>query len=168
METAILKKMLVVLIATLTFGLTSCSGMNKSQMGAAGGAAGGALIGQAAGNNTEYTLIGAAIGAVLGYMVGNEMDKYDQQMLANVYEGGTAGRTTGWTNNRSGVHYEATPERKYSQHRDVQVPPQYGGGMEREYRDCRRGKITATIDGKSETVHQVMCKNRFGEWVFEK
>ena len=45
------------------------------QTGAVAGAGVGALIGQAAGGDTEATLIGAAIGTGVGYLIGNEVDK---------------------------------------------------------------------------------------------
>lgn len=45
------------------------------QRGAMAGAGLGALIGQAAGGNTQSTLIGAAVGTGAGYMIGNEADR---------------------------------------------------------------------------------------------
>ena len=58
---------------------------SKGTSGAAIGAATGAIAGQAIGRNTTGTLIGAAVGGMLGYIVGNEMDKYDQAQLNQVY-----------------------------------------------------------------------------------
>ncbi|MEM7227561.1 MAG: glycine zipper domain-containing protein [Planctomycetota bacterium] len=45
------------------------------QTGALAGGGIGALVGQAAGGDTEATLIGAGIGAGIGYLIGNEEDK---------------------------------------------------------------------------------------------
>jgi hypothetical protein len=62
----------VLLLALVVAGCES-----KGGTGALAGAGVGALIGQAAGGNTQATLIGAGIGAGVGYIVGNEMDKAD-------------------------------------------------------------------------------------------
>jgi hypothetical protein len=51
------------------------------QTGALAGAGIGALIGQAAGGDTEATLIGAAVGTGLGYIIGNEADKKHAQEM---------------------------------------------------------------------------------------
>lgn len=58
---------------TIMIIITGCQ--NDAQTGAAVGAAAGAGIGQAAGGDTESTLIGAAIGGGAGYIIGNESDK---------------------------------------------------------------------------------------------
>ena len=54
----------------------------KGRTGALAGGGVGALIGQAAGRDTEATLIGAAVGAGVGYIIGNEVDKQEAQALA--------------------------------------------------------------------------------------
>lgn len=54
-------------------GLVGCA--SGGTRGAAIGGGMGALIGQAAGRDTQSTLIGAAIGTGAGYMIGNEMDR---------------------------------------------------------------------------------------------
>lgn len=54
-------------------GLSGCA--SGGTRGAAIGGGMGALIGQAAGGNTQSTLIGAAVGTGAGYMIGNEMDR---------------------------------------------------------------------------------------------
>lgn len=53
----------------------------KGRTGALAGSGVGAIIGQAAGRDTEATLIGAAVGAGVGYIVGNEMDKKEAKEL---------------------------------------------------------------------------------------
>jgi len=53
----------------------------KGRTGALAGSGVGAIIGQAAGRDTEATLIGAAVGAGVGYIVGNEMDKKEAREL---------------------------------------------------------------------------------------
>jgi hypothetical protein len=68
--------MTILIVAGISLGLVFAGGCESdAQTGAAVGAAAGAGIGQAAGGDTESTLIGAAIGGAAGYMIGNEQDK---------------------------------------------------------------------------------------------
>jgi hypothetical protein len=68
--------MAILVVAGVSLGLVFAGGCESdAQTGAAVGAAAGAGIGQAAGGDTESTLIGAAIGGAAGYMIGNEQDK---------------------------------------------------------------------------------------------
>lgn len=53
----------------------------KARTAALAGGGVGALIGQAAGRDTEGTLIGAAVGTGIGYIIGNEMDKKEAKEL---------------------------------------------------------------------------------------
>ncbi len=71
------KKLITMLtVIALGLGLTLIAGcQNDAQTGAVVGTAAGAGIGQAAGGDTESTLIGAGVGGVIGYVVGNESDK---------------------------------------------------------------------------------------------
>ena len=133
--------------------LTSCSSMNKGQVGAAGGAAGGALIGQAIGHDTESTLIGAAVGTMLGYIVGNEMDKYDREQLNHVYERGVSGQTSSWVNPDKGNQYQVTPQ------------PAYTGSNNRV---CRKAEVTAIIDGKAEKTYTTACRDDYGQWQLQQ
>lgn len=58
---------------------TGCA--TKGRTGALAGGGVGAIIGQAAGRNTEATLIGAAVGTGIGYIIGNEVDKDDAKKM---------------------------------------------------------------------------------------
>ena len=133
------------------FLLSSCMATtaNKSQLGAAGGAGIGAIAGQAIGRNTESTLLGAAVGGLLGYIVGNEMDKYDQQRLSQVYESAPSGQTTTWTNPDHGNQYQVTPQPAY-QNQNNQW--------------CRKAEIIAIIDGKTERTYSTACRDMNGNW----
>lgn len=66
----------LLLVAAMTGGCAT-----KGRTGALAGSGVGAIIGQAAGRDTEATLIGAAVGAGVGYIVGNEMDKKEAKEL---------------------------------------------------------------------------------------
>lgn len=123
--------------------------MIKEQMGAAGGAASGALLGQAIGNNTESTLIGADIGGMLGYVIGNEMDKYDRQMLNQVYESTSSGQAQSWVNPDQGNRYQVTPQQAY-------IGP--------NNQQCRKAEILAVIDGRTERTYSTACRDMNGQW----
>ena len=67
-------KIILVVMITMTF-VFNAGCESDAQTGALIGTAAGAAIGQAAGRDTESTLIGAGVGAVGGYIIGNESDK---------------------------------------------------------------------------------------------
>ena len=131
------------------FLLSSCMMANKGQLGATGGAAGGALLGQAIGHDTRSTLLGAAIGGMLGYVIGNEMDKYDKQMLNNVYENAPSGQASTWTNPDQGNQYQVTPQAAYTGPNNQQ---------------CRKAEVIAIIDGRRERTLTTACRNTSGQW----
>ena len=135
------------------FLLSSCLANNGGQMGATGGAAVGAVAGQAIGRDTQSTLLGAAIGGVLGYIVGNEMDKYDQQRLSQVYETAPSGQVTTWQNPDHGHQYQVTPQ------------PAYRGPGNRT---CRRAEIVAVINGRTERAYSTACRDINGNWQLQQ
>lgn len=135
--------------ALTVFLFSSCVGANKAQMGGVGGAAAGAIAGQAIGKNTGATLIGAAVGGTLGYIIGNEMDKYDQQQLSKAYETAPSGQTTSWVNPDKGNQYQVTPLPAYTDSKN-QV--------------CREAEIVAVIDGRTERTHSTACRDGYGSW----
>jgi outer membrane protein OmpA-like peptidoglycan-associated protein len=71
-------------ILMVSFLLSGCASMNKTQKGAvigtAGGAATGAVIGRAAGNTALGAIIGATVGGVAGAVIGNQMDKQAEEI----------------------------------------------------------------------------------------
>lgn len=146
-------KQTVILFSILILSSSCVGTTNKAQTGGLGGAAGGALIGQIIGRDTKSTLLGAGIGGLLGYMIGNEMDKTDQQKVSNVYEYERDNNTTRWENPNSGNSYAMTPTRTY---RD-----------QNNNRDCRDAEILATIDGKAEKTVATACREN-GQWVIQQ
>ncbi|WP_417910637.1 glycine zipper domain-containing protein [Candidatus Electronema sp. PJ] len=135
--------------ATLSVLLLSSCLANKAQMGGAGGVAAGALAGQAIGRNTESTLIGAAVGGMLGYIVGNEMDKFDQQQLTRAYESAPSGQPVAWTNPDSHNQYQVIPQPAYTSANN---------------QPCRKAEIVAVIDGKTERTYSTACRDINGQW----
>lgn len=148
-----MKKIQISLVLCSILLLTSCSDMNKAQMGGLGGAGAGAIVGQAIGHNTESTLIGTAVGTMLGYIVGNEMDKYDRQQLNHVYERGVSGQTSSWVNPDQGNEYKVTPQ------------PAYRGPGNKI---CRKAEVTAIIDGKVEKAYTTACRDDYGHWQMQQ
>lgn len=148
-----MKNIQIITVLLSLFLLSSCMMANKGQMGATGGAAGGALIGQAIGNNTESTLIGAAIGGMLGYVIGNEMDKYDRQMLNSAYESTPSGQTSSWVNPDRGNQYQVTPQAAYRGPRNQQ---------------CRKAEILAIINGRTERTYTTACRDMNGQWQLQQ
>lgn len=147
-----MKRPIAIACITASLFLASCTHqLNKGQSGAVMGAAGGAIIGQAIGHNTEATLIGVLAGTVLGYMVGNEMDKYDREVLNHTYERGVSGQTSSWVNPDTGNSYAVTPQ--------PAVTTANG--------PCRKAEIQAIIDGKPETTSTTACRDANGQWVLQ-
>ncbi len=70
---------IIVYVSAAMLAIVTLTGCTKAQQGALIGAAAGAAIGQAAGRDTESTLIGTGIGTAAGYMIGNEMDKAENE-----------------------------------------------------------------------------------------
>jgi len=138
------------LIIFLLLAITS-SGCSKGQFGTGAGAAAGALIGQAIGHSTEATLIGAAVGSLFGYIVGNEMDKFDAQMLNRAYETTPTNQSSKWRNPDTGNMYSVTPKKTYNNN---QGP-------------CRIAEIRATINGKTEILTETACRDNRGLWILQ-
>ena len=126
---------------------------SKGTSGAAIGAATGAIAGQAIGRDTKGTLLGAAVGGLLGYIIGNEMDKYDQARLNQVYESSPSNQRTQWVNPDTNRSYTVTPKPAYTQP-SGQV--------------CREAEILATVDGRPEKVVSTACRDNDGRWVIQK
>lgn len=77
-----LSKLLIPLVAALTFVGCAQTGINKTTGGGLGGAAigsgVGAIIGSATGHAGVGTAIGAGVGGLVGVLVGNKMDSDDK------------------------------------------------------------------------------------------
>lgn len=143
---------ILALAIILTMSTASCG--NKAQQGALIGGLGGAAIGSQLGpddSRGENALIGAGIGAILGYVIGNEWDKYDQRQLNRTMEYHQTGESKRWRNPDTGAEYSATPLRTRSQSGNCNRP-------------CREVKIESYIDGRSETVYAIACRDDYGRW----
>jgi surface antigen len=142
----------VVIFMLITSGCATTT-PSKGTSGAAIGAATGAIAGQAIGHDTKGTLLGAAVGGLLGYIIGNEMDKYDQAQLNQVYETSPSNQRTQWVNPDTNRSYSVTPKPAYT------AP---SGQV------CREAEILATVDGRPEKVVSLACRDNNGRWVIQK
>ena len=80
-----MRRLLVVLIATLFVIACTSSDPNKKAkegagIGAAAGAVAGAVIGNQSGNNRTGAVAGAAVGGAIGAAIGHRMDKQEQEL----------------------------------------------------------------------------------------
>ncbi len=174
------KGIIGLVVGVFMVALAGCGEMNKAQLGAIGGAGVGAVVGQAIGHNDGGTLIGVAVGSMLGYIFGNEMDKYDQQMLQRSFENTPLGQTNEWTNPHTGNEWRVTPNKQYEQVRRPRWNPdnrrsgdyrnrrpQHRQRVER--RVCREAEIEARIGGKVEKTYTTACRDEYsGRWILQK
>lgn len=131
----ILTGIILLALAASSLGCTT----SKAQQGSVFGGLAGGLIGSQLGpedRRRENALIGAGIGLAAGYMLGNELDKFDQQRVQQTLEYQPSGQSTSWVNPDTGYQFTATPS------------PAYASGN-RIYRDV---ELEAYIDGRRETV----------------
>jgi outer membrane protein OmpA-like peptidoglycan-associated protein len=75
---------LILLVTALSFTVSGCKSLSKSQkgviIGAGAGGAVGAGIGKAAGNTALGAIIGASVGGVAGGIIGKKMDKQAEEI----------------------------------------------------------------------------------------
>jgi outer membrane protein OmpA-like peptidoglycan-associated protein len=75
---------LILLVTALSFAVSGCKSLSKSQkgvlIGAGAGGAVGAGIGKAAGNTALGAIIGASVGGVAGGIIGRKMDKQAEEI----------------------------------------------------------------------------------------
>jgi len=130
--------------------LTACkttTAQNSAMLGTLAGATVGALTFK---NKASGAAIGAGAGMLVGYIVGNEMDKYDEQQISNTLETVPSGQATTWTNPDTATRYEAIPQ-----------PPRHhrNGRIERDV------TLKARMpNGEFETVYAKAYRQPDGTW----
>jgi outer membrane protein OmpA-like peptidoglycan-associated protein len=84
MITEFRKRLLVLVLAATTVGVSGCASMSNKERGAVIGAGAGAAVGGVIGNNTGSTARGAIIGAVVGgaagAVIGHQMDQQAKEI----------------------------------------------------------------------------------------
>ncbi len=137
----------IVLLLTLLTACKTTTAQNAATLGTLAGATVGALTFK---NKVSGAAIGAGAGMLVGYIVGNEMEKYDEQQISNTLETMPSGRTTAWTNPDTNTYYEATPApaREYDD-----------GRVEREV--TLRARMA---NGEYETIYAKAYRQPDGSW----
>ena len=93
------------------------------------------------------TAIGAILGALVGGSIGRAMDEIDQTCVGRVLETARTGQTVAWRNPDSGGTYEVTPVAT-----NTSDPNRY----------CRDYTARSTINGRTETIRGVACRQHDG------
>lgn len=128
-------------------GCQTTKAQNSAMLGTLAGATIGALTFK---NKNSGAAIGGGAGMLVGYIIGNEMEKYDQQQVASVLESTPSGQTSTWTNPDTHTRYEATPE----------PPRRYDNGrIERDV--TLRARMP---NGDYETVYAKAYRQPDGTW----
>lgn len=135
------------LMISLMAGCQTTSAQNGAVLGTLTGATIGALTAK---NKVSGAAIGGGAGLLVGYIIGNEMDKSDQQQVSNTLESVPSGQTARWTNPDTNTYYEATP----------QPARQYDNG--RVERDVTLRARMA--NGEYETVYAKAYRQPDGSW----
>ena len=88
MMTEMKSRLLALVLAATTVGVSACASMNNKERGAVIGAGAGAAVGGVIGNNTGSTARGAIIGAVVGgaagAVIGHQMDQQAKEIQQTV------------------------------------------------------------------------------------
>jgi surface antigen len=135
---------ITVLLSSIVF-LSGClNELSKSDSGTGIGAVLGGVLGSQIGNNkTTGILIGAAVGGLVGRIIGKYMDDNDRQKVAQSLDESPSGKTTAWTNQKTGNKYELTPGDNY---------------VSSEGNKCREFEQEVIVNGKREKVNGTACK----------
>src|SRR5688572_8457806 len=133
--------------------LVSCSTNTQNQntgIGAVTGGVVGGLVGSTIGGGVgKAVAVGAGIvvGALIGGAVGSSMDSSDK---AHVYTSISSGEPAKWKNAKSHTVYTVHPSKHYI---TVNGNPY-----------CRNYTTLATVDGKTQKVHGIACRQADGSW----
>ncbi|SOB59147.1 conserved exported protein of unknown function [Pseudodesulfovibrio profundus] len=137
----------LLIMITVLAGCQTTKAQNSAMFGSLAGATLGALTFN---NKVSGAAIGAGSGLLVGYIIGNEMEKYDQQQVGRTLEYTPSGQTTTWVNPDTRTRYEATPApvRQYD-----------SGRIERDV--TLRARMA---DGNMETIYAKAYRQPDGTW----
>jgi len=147
----IFKLILPVIVSSSFLVISGCESGPKEGVGRViGGAAGGIAGHQVGGGRGQVaaTIAGTLIGAEIGGAVGRSMDEVDRMRMAQTLETTPTGRTTTWQNPDTGYDYSMVPTRTY----------------ETAGRPCREYTMNAVIDGRTEVIRGLACRQPDGSW----
>ena len=147
----------IAIALALAFSLSACADAGPKQtagtlLGAALGGLAGSQIGKGKG---KLAAVGAGVllGGLLGSEAGKSLDKadrlYAQQTAQKSLEQAPTGTRSSWANPDSGHSGTFTPVRTFRTAKG---------------QDCREYETTVTIDGRTETVYGIACREAGGNW----
>ena len=117
-------------------------------------AAVGAVLGGAAGAKVAErpvaTIVGSAIGAIVGHKVGQQLDERDRGCMGHALELAANKKSVAWTNKATGVTYQLTPTRGYTE-RGV---------------SCREFTTQLSTGTKKDALKGRACRRGNGDWEF--
>lgn len=147
---------LILLITISTLALVACTTNTQKENTTAGAVAGavlGGIAGSTIGAGTGQIVaigVGAIAGGLLGGAIGSNMENADTQKMNNSLEHNAVRKTSKWTNKKTGAQYTMTPMSRQMSYRGHDT--------------CRKYHSTMTLDGKTQAVNGVACKNEDGNW----
>jgi len=151
-----LQKSALPVILVLALGACQQGQVNKQTGGTIIGAGLGALVGSqigSGGGQLAAVAVGTLAGAFLGSEVGKSLDRADQLAMQrtshSALETAPTHQVSSWRNPDSGHSGTVTPTRTY----------QTSSG-----RHCREYTQTVTIDGRTETIRGIACRQYDGTW----
>lgn len=147
---------LILLISISTLALVACTTNTQKENTTAGAVAGavlGGLAGSTIGAGTGQLVavgVGAIAGGLLGGAIGSNMENADSQKMNNTLDHNAVRKTSKWTNKTTGAKYTMTPMSRQMSYRG--------------YDSCRKYHSTVMMDGKTQVVNGIACKNSDGAW----
>lgn len=154
MKQALMKTALIVAGASMVI---SCSSTNSQSENTTIGAVSGAVIGgvaaSAIGAGTGQVVaigVGAIAGALIGGYVGHSMDHSDNMQTTYTLNHTPKNKTHHWVNKSTGAKYSMTPTT--------------GRVAVNGQANCRNYNMTATMNGKQQTIHGTACRQADGSW----
>jgi surface antigen len=127
-------------------------GMNKTTGGALLGAGLGGLAGSQFGHGSgkaATTILGVLLGGVVGGSIGAQLDRADEQAMAQQTQYALAqGQPTSWNNPETGHYGSVTPQQSFYQN------GQY----------CREYQQTVVIGGQTQQAYGTACRQPDGTW----
>ena len=126
---------------------------NAAAVGAVLGGVAGGVVGArvAEGHDRPVAIVvGTAIGAIIGHKVGQQLEERDRACMGHALELAAEKKTVVWTNKATGVTYQLTPTRGFTE-RGV---------------SCREFTTRVSASGKRDAVKGTACRRSNGDWDF--
>jgi surface antigen len=126
---------------------------NAAAVGAVLGGVAGGIVGSRVAEREDRPvaiILGTAIGAIIGHKVGEQLDERDRGCMGHALELAAEKKTVAWTNKVTGVTYQVTPTRGFTD-----------GGV-----SCRDFTTRLSTSQKKEALKGTACRRGNGEWEF--